>query len=372
MSSEGSFKKFFKDVQEGSAKPFQEVYLDSTEKEKAELKLVELKKQEAYAQNTYRIFESALVREDVGKLDEKIDEYGKGEFNFFFSKFVDGVILFKRARMPKAIGKYLRNIVFDYYAKQYKGAPGVDIGTGLDEKIPLDRSYLSTYLSFIAYWLANSLYIEREFGESARDELVKFVTDMAGFYAESGVIFEQAQTRFHRGGRDSKSSEFLHLIDKNKNMFPSLHVEVVAHTYSRILDIIGKYSEDEKNYQFVKHHLLERGGKILDSTLFLKQHSFRDISAGLVAISARDNNFTRERAQNLVDSMFLDDKAKENLSIGVISEIKSRIMMLYDQLMTEIQVDPDKDYTQVLVDYIKSIEQETQQMAAESALQNKK
>lgn len=357
------FKELPKGLREGLRKsfgePFQELNLDPEQRGKMDRKLEDLKKEEEYARNTYRLLEGALAEKNVADLETKIREYGKGEFNFFFSKFVDGVKLFSKAPMIKATGKYLKNIVFDYYAKQYHDSGSeVNVGTPTDEKIPFKDNYLPTYLSFISYWLANTLYIEREFGEVARDDLVKFVTDMAGFYAESGVVFEHAQTKLHRGGNDGVAIQLLRLVDKNKNMLPSLHVEVVAHTYSRVTDILAKHAPgQEEEYKFVKDRLLERGAHILESCLFTKQHGFRDIAAGLAAISARDPNFNEERVRTLINGMFKDNK--ENLSQEVINEVRYETKKLYNNLMAQIHADPDKDYTLVLIEYIRSIEKET-------------
>lgn len=55
---------------------------------------------------------------------------------------------------------------------------------------------------------------------------------------------------------------------------------------------------------FVKDRLKDRGVKILESCLLLKQHGIRDISAGFAAISARDSNFTEKRAADLIGDLF--------------------------------------------------------------------
>lgn len=357
VSKSEQFKEFIKSVKKGSVEPFQELNLDLDEKEKAEQQLGKLKEQEIYVRGTYRLMESALVAENIKQLERKLSEYGKGEFNFFFSKLIDGLETFGKLSMLNATRRWLHAMIFDYYAKQYtKHFREVDIAIPIDDKIPLKEETLPTYLGFIAYFLSQMIYIKRELGPEAQADLVKFVTDMAGFYAESGVVFQQAQTKLHRGGGGGVALQFLRTIDKNKNMFPSIHVEVVAHTYSRILDIIEKYDgQREKEFEFVKSHLKERGVRILESCLFLKQHGIRDISAGFAAISARDNNFTEERAGDLVNDLFKDNP---DISEDLAEEARAEIMDLYRKLMEQIAADPSKDYTKILIEYVKDLEKE--------------
>ena len=103
--------------------------------------------------------------------------------------------------------------------------------------------------------------------------------------------------------------------------------------------------------------MFTRAVRIIESTLLLKQHGWRDIAGGLVAISARDPSFTHKRAERLADGLF--QEVPEGMAPEDVLVIRNEIKALYQKLMEEISSRPEDDFNQVLIDYVKGIEPET-------------
>lgn len=357
------FKAFLGELKPGITTPFAEFrQLSQEEREVLNQKLEELKKQEEYALATYRSIEASGLQEYIRKLEARLNEHKKSRYSFLFSELVRGASVFSSLPVLKGTYGYLKSVTFDYYAKQRQESPEFNIGTGLDEKVPLKEERLPDYLSFVPFWISGMMFVRKEFGQQAINDSVKILTDMAGFYAEAGAVFEKAQTTFHRGGEGGGALKFLRVIDKEKNMFPSLHAEVVGHTYGRLNDIIDNYADDKNDYALVKQRIFKRAVKILESCLLLKQHSYRDIPAGLAAISVRDPRFTNEQARALIQGMFVEDNA--GMNSVMINELQTEMLLVYEKLMNQVKTDPDKDYSQILIEYVESLEEKGAEVEA--------
>lgn len=355
-SKKEQLKEFFKVLQPAIGDPFKETKKES-DPENIKSRLEELEAEEKYVRKTYRLIQAAGIEEFKHKLEEELKESQQDPHSFYISKLGEGLKFFSKFELLKSLAGYFKNISFDYFARQYRDqSKPVVIESELDKEIPLEEWRLADYLSFMVFWVAELLFLNKKFGDKVVMEGAKFVTDLAGFYAESGVVFKQAQTTVHRGGEGGAALSFLREIDKSRNMFPSLHAEITAHTYSRFSNIIDSQTQN-KEFQPVKDRLLKRATRILEACLLTKQHSLKDIAAGLAAVSARDPGFTKEKASFLVDQMFTEDSA--GMEQEKVLRIRDEIKSVYSDLMSKIELDPSRDYSKVFIEYIKSIEQES-------------
>ncbi|OGN29364.1 MAG: hypothetical protein A3A33_01135 [Candidatus Yanofskybacteria bacterium RIFCSPLOWO2_01_FULL_49_25] len=352
----------------GSLKIFDNVDPE-VKREKMEERLAELQRTEKEAEAALKpeeelwskeYLQHAWAKQHVKRLEKGIEDLDRANPQKIFSRLVEGARVFADLRMIRSIIKYLGSISFDYFAVQHQRSKteSVAIDTPLDEKIPFSPERLQDYLRYIPFWIASIVFIKKEFGKSAGLEMEKILTDMAGFYSESGVVFRDTQTHF--GGRsdantDNTGVDILQLIDKNKNLFPSLHAEVVAHVYSRIEDTIDKYAEHPEDYEQVRENVKQNAVRIMEACLLIKQHGWQDLSAGLAIISARDANFTPERAKKLIDAMFTN--ADSPVDADTAREIRGNMLALYTKLFTEMKQHRPEDYTAVLIKHLKELKQ---------------
>ena len=258
-----------------------------------------------------------------------------------------------------------------------RGSEPTNVELPIDAKIPFDAKALPAYISFVGLWISGINFLKKEFGERASADIGKFVTDLASLYPEAGTIFRSAQTTFTRTGKGGWGTKLLRAWDDDKNAAPSLHVEVVAHTWSRLTDIIDRQTDDPARYERIKEVYFQKTVGILESVLLVKQHVVVDVALGLTMICARDaaftpletkdsskpdkkgnegqflTGFTKERAYKMIDAMF--EKDAHSMPPETVAEARETIRSIYDDVMSKIKNGNKENYVQTVIDYIRRL-----------------
>lgn len=256
----------------------------------------------------------------------------------------------------RGVSGIIKGFLVDYgKANRAKFEKEINVELPIDKEIPFDKNELANYMSFVAFWISGINFIKKEFGKKAETDIVEFLSDMAKFYPEAAVVFNSAQTSFIRQKPSSLKFKLLHLVDSSKNASPSLHVEVAAHTYSRLTDTINKHAgEFSTHYDPIKKALFNRAVKIIEAVLLVKQHVITDVALGLAALSAQDQTFTNERALSLINAMLTEHE--HQIPKEVATRIKVVITEIYNEIMKKVNKEPNKKTSQILIEYLQEFE----------------
>lgn len=305
---------------------------------------------EQYARATVRPLETSLVQEYREQIERQLvrsaGQESAGPLELLAYFFAIPIIVSSL--------KFFKHVTVDHVALMLQERERIDITTELDERIPFDDSKLADYLSVFSFALWALLFLRREFGNKAVADGAKFLNDLAGFYADGGMVFRRGASIFRRGGKPGPAITLLREIDTVQNVFPSLHIEIAVHTRAYTEDIIDAYAHGDADYEALKERMFVRVVRIIESTLLLKQHGWRDIAAGLVAISARDPKFTPERANAITDGLF--QKVPEGMASEDAQILRDKVKGLYAQLMERLAEQPDIDFTEILIQYVREID----------------
>lgn len=166
---------------------------------------------------------------------------------------------------------YLEGLNLDYHV----------IHCFVDDLIPFNELFIIPYVLWFFYIVASCIYL---FFKAERGNFLKFAIALTGGMTMSMFIFMIYPSQVTmRPTIDAATSIFgdavlrLYLIDTSTNVFPSIHV------YNSIVACVAL----EKNRYFHRFKMLRVLNYVLCisiclSTMFLKQHSFLDVVAGIV------------------------------------------------------------------------------------------
>ena len=252
--------------------------------------------------------------------------------------------------------KLVRHIFADYFATQFKRTPLIYIDTAIDKEILPKPGVLGIYLGFIPFLVGSLGFLIKEYRNEANDDIDGIITSLIDFYSDTGFIFSNAQTTFINRKTKGFGLALLHLFDRPRNYFPSLHVVLVSYVYYKVCQIINKYPGNLTGREMIKDYLSKRATGIIESCILTKQHGVRDIAGGLAFISSQDKEFKDQIAPMLIDSIFSEHYfGMEN---DLIQRVKSEIRALYVDIMSYVAKEKynDYNYKQGFVDYVKSID----------------
>jgi hypothetical protein len=273
-------------------------------------------------------------------------------------ELVEASFMSRQAEVRRGAGKWIKGFFVDYgNANRKEGNKEINVTLPIDRKIPFDKGALADYMSFLGLWMSGVNFLKKEFGEEAVKEVGISFSRLGALYPEAAEVFKGAQTTVDRSASDKGGLKFrlLHLIDKNRNAAPSLHVEIAGFAYSRLTDLVDVYAKDSKDiYQPIKDVIFRKAVRILEAVLLVKQHAVVDVGLGLAALSAKESDFTPRRAHEMIEAMFRDNGY--GMDEATILEIRQTIQRMYDEVMAEIAARPETPTPQILIEYLKRFE----------------
>lgn len=254
---------------------------------------------------------------------------------------------------PKDFATLLGHIFRDYFYEEFKTAHGVRyIDTDLDSKLVPQSGRLGTYLSFVPFLIGSLGFLKWKFGSKIHGEVCLFVRDVKNLFSDAGFVFENAPTRLKYRQSPNLGLKLLHLLDRPRNCFPSLHVILASYSYLKTKELLDRYSLNRTENLFADRFLSNWSLKIIESCLQTKQHGIRDIAGGLVVVSSRCPQFSQGDIRQLIDVMFSDPKS--GFGEDVASLVRAEIGSVYSKLIARVN-GLEGNYRLVLVDYVRSI-----------------
>ena len=255
--------------------------------------------------------------------------------------FVEVTLKMFRKPFRKPFLRFLRYVRKDYFAEEYSSVAAYDVSLPIDEKIPFSASAETTYLSFESYPLAIFDFIHYEFHGLADAEIFQALDEAVVLYENTAKIYESFQTYFSLRKQTGRSLAFLHLIDKNKNCFPSLHAQIVGKAYLLLKTTIATYGKSDEVYADLLRQMFEHAVHILEACFVSKQHSVRDIAAGFALLTYLDKGFTSNLAKKFIETIFTQDGY--GFSGATEKSIREVMGAVYEKFLQEAQLNKSSE-----------------------------
>lgn len=226
-------------------------------------------------------------------------------------------------RLIKIIGKEFFTPQF-FSRLKIRKKEVIHIDHELDDKIPFNPSYIKTYLNFVHLWLKSLLFLYWEFGAAAIPEIALFIDDLGSLYHNAFHVYDKLQSTTARPKNSGGVHfYFIRAVDPHLHCFPSLHVMIAGYTYLKISRILDSFERNNDVYAAEKDYLFSQTVAIIDSVLFVKQHSVNCIPAGLFFLQSMvkdfPEKFTERIIQKLLNTPEIPVDARERINTHIIT-----------------------------------------------------
>lgn len=245
-------------------------------------------------------------------------------------------------RTSKSVFKMLKTIIKDFFWIQtaqklhLTKIPVVNVDHFLDEKIPFEPKKVNIYLDFTFFYIRIlSMFLTKFPKEQAYKYCKQIVDFIQELYSDSGKIYSYTMTTTNRP-HYKKNFRFLliHMFDPHLLCVPSLHVTIMGGVWALVKEIFQnndipltqKEKDDYLNQIYTESQL------IIESVLFMKQHSVNCLAAAFYLLSAKKDKvtFTQDDANLIVSDLFKNDN---NIPEAGKTEIRTYIFNLYKKML---------------------------------------
>ena len=252
-----------------------------------------------------------------------------------------------RLRSLKPLCRYLAAVIRDFFVLQFSVKFGlrkievVNVDHPLDKTIPFRPDTSDTYLDFIHFWIRPFTFMIERFGtRRAVPHLAAFLEAMTKAYLEAARIYRFKMTTTtrppHGGHRNLKT---IHLLDPHLLCVPSLHIAIVALTWTFFSDAFIKEGMSNDEARGRSDELREGALEIAETVLYLKQHSVNCVPAALYMMaSVFPDLVTIQKAVDFIADLFktADDVAPDDKA-AVIAHIE----YMFERFLLEGSLEDD-------------------------------
>ncbi len=227
----------------------------------------------------------------------------------------------------------------------------VTIDHTLDKLIPFSSDYLKTYVGFTSLWIKSISFLYKEFGRKALPYIYQFIDGLEQLYMTAYSVYEvyQSTTARPKSGKNIPL-KLVHMADPHLNCLPSLHVMIVSYTLIRINSFLDILAPGSDTYIKERKYLFFTAVRIIDSVLFLKQHSINCIPAGLFALRSAIKDFHEELPYQIAEKMLNTSR----ISRSSKKTIEHYMVELYKAFLEKSKYIDD---TAVLIDFLQNYRQ---------------
>ena len=244
--------------------------------------------------------------------------------------------------------KYIFTILKDFFILQHlqrfhiTKRRVINVDTEIDKKIPFVPQRIFAYLSFVSFFVKPIDMLKRRLGyKKAAPYLCIYIKFLTNIYNNASKIYRYTMTTTTRP-RYFKTHKFrtIHFFDPHLLCVPSIHVSISAGVLAwfRQFFKIGLFEAEEAQafLEEIKAHAVA----IVESVLFVKQHSVNCIPLALYMLSSTmyKSFFSASDAIDFIDSLFLDCK---ELDESTRKEIIEHFYYMYDRALLESKYSAD-------------------------------
>ena len=261
-----------------------------------------------------------------------IDSYGA---------FLPYLIIPFRLKSAKVLFRFLRTVVRDFFWLQFsvkwrfKTIPVLDVSHPLDESIPFTPDKVKIYLNFTNFWIRPMTFLFRRLGvKKALPYCIEYLSLIETAYANAAKVYRFCMTTTKRPDYKTDAAfKMIHALDPHLLCVPSLHVAIVilASVYYAEVFKNGDFTEEER--KAYTEELKEGARRIIESVLYVKQHSVNCIPAAMyMMLYVLKDRFTISTGIDIIDSLFIDD---ETLSDCDKKKVSAHIHFMFERLLLE-------------------------------------
>jgi hypothetical protein len=242
----------------------------------------------------------------------------------------------------KALFLYLKTVAVDFFYLQWsvklglKKIPVISVDHALDSKVPFRPELALVYLDFVAFWVRPmSLLIKNLERKKSIFYCAQFLTLVTASYKEAARMYRFRMSTTVRPATRDKVINRIRKVDPHYLCVPSLHIAVVALTFSFYRYVFKNESSRFDAETIVAHNkaLFQGAVEIAETVLYVKQHSVNCIPAALyMTYNLSPHLFSVQDAVDFIDSLFCES---EDILYSDKSEINHHIQYMLERLLLE-------------------------------------
>ena len=261
-----------------------------------------------------------------------IDSYGA---------FLPYLIIPFRLKSAKVLFRFLRTVVRDFFWLQFsvkwrfKTIPVLDVSHPLDELIPFTPDKVKIYLNFTNFWIRPMTLLFRRLGvKKALPYCIEYLSLIETAYANAAKVYRFCMTTTKRPDYKTDAAfKMIHAFDPHLLCVPSLHVAIVILSSVYYADVFKNDDFTKEERKTYTAELREGARRIIESVLYVKQHSVNCIPAAMyMMLYVLKNRFTISAGIDIINSLFADD---ETLSDSDKKKISAHIHFMFERLLLE-------------------------------------
>lgn len=261
-----------------------------------------------------------------------IDSYGA---------FLPYLIIPFRLKSAKVLFRFLRTVVRDFFWLQFsvkwrfKTIPVLDVSHPLDELISFTPDKVKIYLNFTNFWIRPMTLLFRRLGvKKALPYCIEYLSLIETAYANAAKVYRFCMTTTKRPDYKTDAAfKMIHAFDPHLLCVPSLHVAIVILSSVYYADVFKNDDFTEEERKTYTAELREGARRIIESVLYVKQHSVNCIPAAMyMMLYVLKNRFTISAGIDIINSLFADD---ETLSDSDKKKISAHIHFMFERLLLE-------------------------------------
>ena len=200
--------------------------------------------------------------------------------------------------------------------------PVINVQNALDDKIPFEPDKVNTYLGFVAFFIKPLDMLQKRLGYvKAAPYLRQHVKHLAAAYKNASSIYRYSMTTTNRPDyNENVAFKTIHAADPHLLCVPSLHVAICIVIYSCYKAFFKEGILPEEEAQRRLNEIKLRAIAIIESVLFVKQHSVNCIPTAFYMVNAvfGEDFFSAEEAISFFDDIFAN-------SLEITSQVKQEI-----------------------------------------------
>lgn len=206
---------------------------------------------------------------------------------------VAGVVLdaLRRPANLAAAASFVRTVVKDFFWLQFavklgvRQVPVVSVDHPLDAAVPFAPDKVGIYLDFIPFWMRPLGLIGERFGADAQRRAVNdYLALIERCYREAASVYADTMSTTRRPAYYRGRFLAIHLLDPHLLCVPSLHVMIVVLTHTFFRRAFTELGASEDEVAAVSTELFDGAVAIIETVLYIKQHSVNCIPAALFAM----------------------------------------------------------------------------------------
>ena len=238
--------------------------------------------------------------------------------------------------------KYIFTILKDFFILQhlqkfhFTKRRIINVDTEIDDKIPFVPQRVFAYLGFVGYFVRPMDMLKRRLGiKKAAPYLCLYLKFLTSVYKNASSIYRFTMTTTTRP-RYLKTQKFraIHFFDPHLLCVPSIHVAISAGVLAwfRQFFKLGLFNEEEVNA--FQQEIEAQAIAIVESVLFVKQHSVNCIPLALYMLSSTMNKsfFSPKDAIDFIDNLFV---TATEIDEATRVEIIDYFYYMYDRALLE-------------------------------------